>query len=176
MKEITEAIDSWTEDNFNHTLKLFGYCELMTKKDQVMPVTIPERKQVSLDDRYEVITWMRLTAGPTPTNEIEGNDWGFGLKDTPALMATLRLVVAHKVSIGEDFIIDFIKSFPRGFTIPGYSIISINKRGITTDPDHEAIYLTELGATVYERHRFDWNLYALSIPVEFIPCEVLSPD
>lgn len=172
MKEITEAIDVWTEGNFNHTLKLWGYCELMTKSGQVMPVTIPERQQVSLDDRFEVMTWIRLTGGPTPSKEIEGNDWGFGLNDTPVQIATLRLVIAHKVIIGEDFIIDFVKRIPRSLTVDGYSIVSINKPGITVDPDHEAIYLTELGPTVYEKHRFDWNLYALSIPVEFIPCEV----
>ena len=176
MKEITEAIDSWTEDEFNHTLKLWGYSELMTKSGQVMPVTIPERHQVSLDDRFELITWIRLPGTISLGNEIEGNDWSFGIKQAPVQTATLRLVLAHKVSIGEDFIVEFLKRFPRSFDVDGYQIVSVNKPSITVDADHETVYATELGATAYEKHRFDWNVYALSINVEFIPCEVLSPD
>lgn len=172
MKEITEAIDAWAEDNFNHTLKLWGYCELMTKKDQVMPVTIPERKQVSLDDRFEVITWIRLPGTISLGNEIEGNDWSFGLKSAPVQVATLRMIVAHKVIIGEDFIVEFLNRFPRTFDVDGYSIVSVNKPAITVDADHETVYVTELGATVYEKHRFDWNIYALAINIEFIPCVI----
>lgn len=176
MKEITQAIDAWTEGEFRYTKKLWGYSELMKKADQVIPVTINERKQVSLNDIYELITWIRLISGPNNTNLLDGNDWSFGLQEAPVKTITLRIIVAHKISIGEDFIIDFLKAFPGQFTIDGYSIVSVNRKAITVDPDHEAIYLTELGATVYEKHRFDWNIYALEVMVEFIPCEVLSPD
>lgn len=172
MKAITEAIDVWTASEFAQVMKLWGYCELMTRKDQVMPVTIPDRRQVSLDDKFGLITWMRLPGTISLGNEIEGNDWGFGLQQGTVQTATLRLIVAHRTNIGEDFIIDFLKAFPRSFQVDGYSIVSVNKSTISVDADHEAIYLAELGATNYEKHRFDWNLYALSINVEFIPCEV----
>lgn len=173
MKEITEAIDAWTSAQYGYSKQLWGYCELMTKTDQVMPVTINGRKQVSLHDSYEIITWMRLT-GKALRNEIEGNNWAFGLNQGIVQSATLRFILAHKVSIGEDFIVTFLSDFPRLFTVDGYQIVSVDKAAITIDPDHEAVYRTELGETVYEKHRFDWNIYALSINVEFIPCEVSS--
>lgn len=172
MKEITEAIDAWFTGQYAHSMKLWGYSELMTKKDQTMPVTIPGRQQVALNDLFQLNTWMRLPSSLQLGNEIEGNDWGFGLQQGLVQTATLRLVIAHKISIGEDFIITLLKDFPRTLDVDGYSIVSVNKNGITVDTDHEAVYRTELGETAYEKHRFDWNLYALSINVEFIPCEV----
>lgn len=175
MKEITEAIDAWTAGEFNHTMKLWGYCELMTRKDQVLPVTIPDRNQVAIDDRYEIVTWIRREGNLSLGNEIEGNDWSFGLQQAPVQTQNLRIILAHKISIGEDFITDFLKAFPRRFDVDGYSIVSVNKPSISVDTDHEAVYKDELGETVYERHRFTWNVYALTVPIEYIPCEITSP-
>lgn len=175
MKAITEAIDAWTAGEFAVTMKLWGYCELMTRQDQVMPVTIPDRNQVSIDDRYQLLTWIRRDGNVSLGSDIEGNDWSFGLKEAPVQKQNLRIVIAHKVEIGEDFIIDFIKAFPRTFDVDGYSIVSVDNRGISVDPDHEAVYKTELGETSYEKHRFTWNVYAVTVPIEYIPCEVLSP-
>ena len=172
MKEITEAIDHWVGDQYGCIKKLYGYSELMTKSDQVMPVTIPDRQQVSLDGNFELITWIRLPGQIGLGNEIEGNDWSFGLQQGLVQTATLRLILAHKVDFNEKFIITFLKEFPRKFTVDGYSIVSVNKTTIAVDADHESIYRTELGETAYEKHRMDWNIYALSINVEFIPCEV----
>lgn len=176
MKAITEAIDAWTTGEFSHTMKLWGYCELMTRQDQVMPVTIPDKHQVSIDDRFELVTWIRRNGNLTPAADIEGEDWAFGLRQAPVQKQNLRIVVAHKVSIGEDFIIDFIKAFPRLFDVDGYSIVSVDRTGISVDPDHEVVYRAELGETTYERHRFSWNVYAVTVPIEYIPCEVLSFD
>lgn len=176
MKEITEAIDAWTTAEFTSTMKLWGYCELMTRQDQVMPVTINGREQVTLDDNYDLITWIRRDGSKTLGNEIEGNDWGFGVKQGIVQTQSVRIVVAHKIAIGEDFMEDFVKEFPTTLDVDGYSIVSVNKNGITIDPDHEAVYRTELGATNYEKHRFLWNVYALIVQLEYIPCTVTSPE
>ena len=176
MKAITEAIDAWTEEQFGHTMKLWGYCELMTRKDQSTPVTIPDREQVSLDDRYSLITWIRREGNLSLGDDIEGNDYSFGIQQAPVQTQNIRIVIAHKNATDEDLIIDFIKSFPRTLDVDGYSIVSINKSEISVDTDHEQVYRTELGETNYDKHRFTWNVYALTVPVQYIPCEVTSPD
>lgn len=176
MKAITEAIDVWTTSEFAYTMKLWGYCELMTRQGQVMPVTIPGRLQVSLDDRYDLITWIRRDGNLTLASDIEGEDWSFGIQQAPVQKQNLRIVLAHKVSIGEDFIIDFIKAFPRLFDVDGYSLVSVDRTGISVDTDHEDVYRIELAETNYEKHHFTWNVYAVTVPIEYIPCEVVSPD
>jgi hypothetical protein len=176
MTDIVEQIDAWTNTRYaSVSRKLFGYCELMRKTasntEQLMPVTIPGRKQVSLDDRYDLITWVRLPGTIQPRKDIDGNDWGFGLDDAPAQRATLRLIVAHKVTLEENFIINFIQNFPSELESNGYEIISVDRPGISVDADHESVYRAELSDTVYEKHRFTWNIYALSINIEYVTCE-----
>lgn len=176
MKEITEAIDAWTNSQYAAVnRKLFGYSELMRKtatgSEQPMPVTIPDRAQVSLDDRYDLITWIRLPGQINTGNEIDGNDWSFGLDVAPVQTATLRFIVAHKTTLGEDFIIDFVKAIPSTLIVSGYQFVSVDRPGITVDADHESIYTTELGNTVYEKHRFTWNIYAIGLNIQFIPNE-----
>jgi hypothetical protein len=176
MKAITEAIDAWTNSQYSGiTRKLFGYSELMRKtstgSEQPMPVTIPTREQVSLNDRYDLITWIRLPGQINSGDEIDGNDWSFGLSVAPVQTATLRFIVAHKVLLGEDFIIGFINAIPSLLTVSGFQIVSVDRPGIAVDADHEAIYTTELGNTVYEKHRFTWNIYALTLNIEYLPNE-----
>jgi hypothetical protein len=65
--EIIQALDQWTDTSYTDLeKKLFGYTELVRKtergSEQVMPATIngtSNRQQVSLDDRYQLITWFR---------------------------------------------------------------------------------------------------------------------
>lgn len=179
MIDIVEKIDEWTAAQYpSLNKKLFGYCELMTKttgtppSDQPMPVKIidgqPDRGtgQVSIDDKYHLITWVRLTDGPSKTAN-DNDNWG--IRQSKRQQATLRWIVAHKVELGENFINELIRDLPDRFTIDGYEFVFIDDE-VTTDPDHEQIYLTELGKTVYEKHRFNWNIYALEIAVEFILC------
>lgn len=178
MIDIIESFDAWTTETYPLlTQKLWGYTELVhrTEKgsDQPIPVTInntSDRHQVSLDDRYQLITWFRLPGTIELGNEVDGNDWAFGLQQGIVQSATLRWVIAHRVEIGDNWIFSFLKSLPSKFTIEDYQIVHIDKNNAVLDTDHEAIYLTELGKTVYEKHRFTWNLYVLNIPVEYIPC------
>jgi len=178
MTEIIEALDNWTSSQYP-TLpqKLFGYCELVHKtekgSDQPMPVTIngtSDRQFACLDDRYQLITWFRLPGTIELQNEVDGNDWAFGFDDGETQRAGLRWVIAHRVELGESWINNFLKAIPKGFNITGYQIVHIDKNGLTLDADHESIYNTELGKTVYEKHRFTWNLYVINLTTEYILC------
>lgn len=179
MTEIVSSIDAWMETNYgSYSHTFWGFCELAKRthenKEQPIPVTINgthKRSQVSLDDKKQMVTWFRLVNTVEFGNEIEGNDWSFGLEDSNVQTATLRMVIATKVEIGENLIFSIAKKMPGIFSAAGYTIISIDRSGLTIDTNHEEIYLTELGQGKYEQHRFPWNLNVLNIPVSFILCE-----
>ena len=184
MIPIINALDSWTASQYPAlSSKLWGYTELVHKteqgSDQPMPVTInntSDRQQVALDDRYQLITWFRLPGTIEIKNDIDGNDWAFGLQHGIVQRPVLRWVIAHRVEIGDDWIFSFLKSIPSGFNLENYQMVFIDKNRATLDTDHEAIYLTELGKTVYEKHRFTWNLYVVNVAVEFILCPGANAD
>lgn len=179
MIDIVQEIDAWTETQYPElTKKLWGYCELMHKTtgtpptDQPMPVKIIDgvadrgTGQVALDDKYNLITWVRL---PGNINIVENEDDQWGIKDGRRQGAQLRWVIAHKVELGENFIIEFMRDIPDRFSVDGYELVFVN-RNIEVDADHETVYNTELGKTAYERHRFNWNVYAVALNVEFKKC------
>lgn len=181
MIDIVQKIDDWTNSRYPSAIrKLWGYCELIVNTtgtppgEQPMPVKIIDGQadrgtnRVSLDDRYDLITWIRLTNGP---GRVENDDDGWGIRTSKRKAATLRWVIAHKVELGENFINELLRDFPDRFTIEGYEFLFIDD-DISIDPDHEGIYNTELGKTAYEKHRFDWNIYAIELNVEYILCEV----
>jgi hypothetical protein len=180
MTAIVDQLDAWTNQEYSGlTRKLFGYCELARKTsgstEQPMPMKIAnrssERTQVSLDDKYKLITWVRLPGTISQGNEVEGNEWGFGLSQGVVQNAQLRWIVAHRVELGEDWIHTFLKEIPITLNVDGYELVSINKDSNSVDADHENIYRTELGDTVYEKHRFTWNLYAITLNVQYVLCE-----
>jgi hypothetical protein len=176
MTEIIEAIDSWTLNRYSaYQTKLYGFCELMRKTsggaDQIMPVTIPDRVQVSIDDRYNFITWIRWAQ---PATYEVNDEWSFGKDEARYGTLPIRLVLAHRTTLGEDLVFDFINAFPNKFSVPGFQIVFIDGSP-AIDPDHETIYTTELSNTVYEKHRFTWNIYVLNINVQFLECEELTP-
>jgi hypothetical protein len=176
MTEIIEAIDAWTLNRYGmYDTKLYGFCELMRKTangaDQFMPVTIPNRVQVSIDDRYNFITWMRWIA---PVTYEANEEWSFGKDDARFGTVPIRLVLAHRTTLGEDLVFDFINAFPNKFDVPGFQLVFVDGSP-SIDPDHETIYTTELSNTVYEKHRFTWNIYVININVQFLECEELTP-
>jgi len=157
--------------------KLFGFCELTnrTVKDtnQPIPVTIngtSDRRQVSLDDRYQLITWFRIPGTVTLSDEVEGNNWSFGFQEAPVQKASIRWIIAHKVELGETLIYDIANAIPKMFGVTGNQISFIDKSTIVIDHDHETIYRTELGDTVYEKHRFTWNLYTITFSADAVLC------
>lgn len=176
MTAIVEAIDAYMEatyGSYSHTF--WGFCELSHRTTETQTQPIPakitlthKRTQVSLDDKKQLVTWIRIVENSSQGNEIEGNDWDFGLNNNSVQTTTLRMIVAHKIELGENLIYQIAHSFPDLLSVNGCQIVSINRADLNIDPDHENIYLTELGAGQYERHRFPWNLYALDIPVDYI--------
>jgi hypothetical protein len=177
MTDITQAIDAWTTSRYpSYRKKLYGFCELMTKTagegkaPDTFPVTIPGREKVSFDDRYNFITWIRWSQPATYT---ASDEFSYGKKEARLGDLPLRLILAHKTSLGEAICFDFINAFPSKFEINGYQFVFVNGTP-SVDPDHEAIIQTELNATNYEKHRFDWNVYVLNITIQFLECEVTT--
>lgn len=176
MTEIIEAIDAWTLDRYkSYDTKLYGFCELMRKTsgegavEQIFPVTIPDRKHVSIDDKFNFITWMRWIQ---PASYEASEEWQYGKTDVRVGTIPIRLVLAHRTSLGENVIWDFVNNFPDKFTIEGFQFVFTNA-SISVDPDHEAIHQAELGPAnyiTYEKHRFTWNIYVININVQFLEC------
>jgi hypothetical protein len=176
MTELIEAIDDYTADYFSsYNLKNWGFCELMKKSagegsvEQPMPVTIPLRKQVSLMDTYEIITWIRQTS---PVQYEPNEEWSFGKNEARFANLPLRIVFCNKVSLAnsESLVYEYLQNFPSKLSVADYQFIFVGANS-SVDPDHEAIYTTELGNNSYEKHRFPWNLYAINLNVQFIICQ-----
>lgn len=180
MTEIIEAIDAWTANRYTSlNKKLYGFCELVTRTSaegsQPFPMTMPdpngERIEVSIDDAFQFITWIRWAQ---PISYAASPDWSFGKEEARFATLPLRIVLAHKIELGEDLVFDFINAFPSKFSVPGFQLV-FTEATPTIDPDHETIYTTELGNTVYEKHRFPWNIYVLNVTMQFLECEELTP-
>jgi hypothetical protein len=173
--DIIQAIDAYTLSFLSgyqgHTYKLFGFCEIVNfgakGQDQPIPVTIPAREKVSLDDRYKVITWTRQTE---PVQYDDNSEFAYGKKEARFASLQLRLIFSNKVEIGENLVYEFVESLPSKLSVSGYKLVFVNP-SLPVNPDHENIYLTELGATVYERHRIPWNVYAITLNIQYIKCE-----
>jgi len=180
MTNIVQGIDAWMTDTYGSTysMLLYGFCELgkRTNKDNViqpLPMTITgthKRQQVALDDRYQIVTWTRLPGTISFGEDIDDNDWAFGLDQGNVSTTGLRMIIAHKVDLGENLIVDIAHGIPSILSNVNYKIISIDKPGISIDADHENIYNNEMGAGQYEKHRTAWNIYAINLNVQFIPC------
>jgi len=175
MTEIIASIDAWTDNNFpDLQRKLWGFCELAHRTvgggDQPTVMTIngtSNRQNVTLDDRYQFITWFRLENGI----DVDNNpDWNYGFSEARYQTARLRWVIAHRVELGENLIYSLVNGLPEQWSVNGFQFV-FTKPQINIDYNHEAIYNTELGKTVYEKHRFPWNLYVINLSVEFILCE-----
>lgn len=78
----------------------------------------------------------------------------------------LRIVIAHRVELGEDIVHELAEAIPESIFVDGFDYVWPQQFSI--DPDHETIYRTELGETVYESHRFPWNLYVINLDVDYI--------
>lgn len=178
MTQIIEAIDAWTLSRYTSptfNAKLYGFCELMKKSagdgsvEQNMPVTIPLKRQVAIDDKFNFQTWMRWI---NPATYEATEEWQYGNREVRVSTLPLRLVLVHRTSLGENIVWDFVNNFPDKFTIDGFQFVFTNA-AVSVDPDHEAIVQAELGPSyiVYEKHRFDWNVYVININVQFLECE-----
>lgn len=185
MEEVIEYIADYIEHvvRANTTIspdsriKNWGFVELVMRESrskkkgvsvQPIPVTINgtgDREQVSLDDDFDFMHWIRWT---TPASRVINDQDQWGIRSGDRQGRTLRIVIAHKVELGEDLVNDIAQSLPDSIDNDGFKFIFINQWNI--DPDHEKIYKVELGETVYEQHRFDWNIYTIDVAMEYIKC------
>lgn len=183
MTGIVDAINDFIADRYSgYNLKQYGFCELMRKTagegeaEQVFPVTIPsnsyvQRENVTLNDRYSLITWIRWV---NPTVYEASEEWSFGKSEARVGNLTLRVVFANKTTLGEDMVFDFVNALPSKFAVSGFEFVHVDGAP-NIDPDHDAVYAAEMGNTSYEKHRFNWNLYAVNITMQFLQCEQLTP-
>lgn len=190
MNEIIESISAyittWASDNVEQSplaVKSWGFAELANRTSkgkaststQPIPMTINgtgQREQIAIDDRYDFISWIRLNS-PVSLVRSEADDWG--LTEGKRLRLPLRIVIAHKVELGEDLVFNLADSFPPNMVLDGFDFIFLNSDG-AVETDHENIYTTELGATVYEQHRFNWNIYVLNLDIEYKRCIGFTPQ
>lgn len=188
---ITDHIKNWTADYASISpdtlIKNWGFCELayreyadvagtvqgsQSTQPTVMTVNgTADRDTVTLDDQYDFIEWVRINQ-PIDTVLDESEDWG--LRRGKRQNIHLRIVIAHKVAMGEDLIFNLVNELPENIVIPGFEFVYLDEFS-SIDTDHEGIYNTELGKTAYEQHRFNWNIYVLNLTVQCIPCRDYSP-
>lgn len=183
MTEIIAKMDEWTAEHFQGTspfeMKLWGHCELArrtsegtnTVGDAPIVMTIngtSDRELVTIDDRYDFISWWRTPNPVNLQNTIDNNDWAFGFDSGRVQKITFRWVTAWKVGHGEMIALNLASELPARLVIEGYQFVSIDKVNVTVDQDDQAIYLTELGNTVYEKWRSTWNLAVVNLVAEYI--------
>lgn len=176
MKDICDHLDRVLLDLFpNDGIKFNGLCQMVSKVDQVHPVTIEDNKQVSIDDKWDVIMFHRLNGqgnfiGSDGTDE----DQGFGRTTRRAFSQPMRTIIAHKVNKGEEWIYDFLEQWPEEINVKDSAGINIydfvDFEDLNIDTDQESIYINEWGNNSYEKHRIPWNIYALEYNVEFKRC------
>lgn len=176
IQEISDFIEAWNNQGNSPDLvqKNWGFCELITKgfqnSDQPFPVPITgshdRGTRIALDDRYDFISWIRIP-GIVETRLSEEDSWG--LDEGKRQVLNLRVVIAHKVELGEDLIVNLVHAIPEKMELSGYDFVHISANG-SIDFDHETIYRTELGETKYEIHRLAWNLYVINLAIEYLFC------
>jgi hypothetical protein len=175
MTEIIEAVDAWVLSRYGgQNLKQFGYCEIMRKSfeggEEVFPVGAVTRERVQILDKHNIVTWAHWI---TPANYEKSSEWSFGKTEAREATAQIRYLFAHKTTLGENLINDFVNAFPNKLTVSGYQFVFVDP-AITVDPDHEQIHNSEFGNSNYEKHRFTWNIYAINITVQFLLCEATT--
>lgn len=182
---IATFIEAYVQDQASGiVVKNWGFVELVNRESrgttknrnnqptvstQPMPMTITgthNREQVSLNDEEDFIFWIRVV-GRVTSVLAEGDSWG--LKEGKRQSVPLRIVIAHKVELGENLVYHLANDLPSMLVVPSFEYVFLSSNG-DVDTDHETIHDTELGRTNYEKHRFPWNIYVINLNVEFVPC------
>jgi hypothetical protein len=186
---IADFIEDWAQAQASPIrVKNWGFAEIAKrtsrgrklgqdqgKGEQPIPMTINgtgEREQISLDDEFDWIHWIRV---PGRAQIVSSPEDTWGIKEGKQQNLGLRIVIAHGVTLGENLVNNLVNELPESLIIAGMEYVWINP-GSVIDYDHETIYNTELGVTVYEKHRFDWNIYVIELNVQFLPCVDYTPQ
>jgi hypothetical protein len=148
-------------------LKAYGLCELIKKSDQQEPVTVDiKRKPAAFIDSMNGHYYWRFIGG----TEAEDEEMSFGIDIADRISPRMRIFIAHKIQLGEEFIFEFVKTIPKKLALDGYKFIH-RSSSIDLITDHEGVYNQEYNdKTAYERHRTTHNIYAIEFNLEFIKC------
>ena len=148
-------------------LKAYGLCELVSKSDQQNPVTVDKtRKQAAFVDTQNGHFYHRFISG----NSTEDEDMSFGIDISDRVSPRMRIFLAYKIQLGEEFVFDFIKAIPKKMALDGYKFVH-RSSSVDLITDHEAVYNQEYNEkTAYERHRTTHNIFAIEYNLEFIKC------
>lgn len=147
-------------------LKAYGLCELVKKGNQQTPVTVDStRKPATFVDSLNGHFYHRLLNSSVN----EDLDMSFGLDTVDRSSPRLRIFLAYKINLGENFVFEFINAIPRKIEVEGYKFIH-RSASIDLIADHEGVYNQEYGDTSYEKHRTPYNIYAIEFNMEFIKC------
>jgi hypothetical protein len=164
LNEIDQALLSTFK---NKGLKAYGLCELITKDKKVNPVTCNKTRDVAqIHDAFNGIFYHRILSS-NPFQEDE--EFSFGSIVKRRHSKNMRLVMAFKVELGENFVNEFINEIPDKITtLSNYKFVFLGPG--TLIEDHEAVTLQEYGQIPYEKHRTSWNIYALEYDIDFMLC------
>lgn len=152
-------------------LKAYGLCELVQKDDKPNPVTVTPinntRTPAQIHDRFNGIFYHRLLY----SNYVEDLDHSFGDQLRKKFTVRMRVVVAYKIKLGEEFMFEFVAEFPEKLStteLTDYKFVHLGQGNLIAD--HEAVFIQEYGNNSYEKHRTSWNIFALEYDIDFILC------
>jgi len=167
LTDICEQIDLYITNKIPCPgIKFFGLAELATKADQPHPVTINDRVQIAINDRYDGIFYHRLlSSGLTQPENLQWGNVSLSL-----YRSRMKSILAFKVrKLAEEFIYDFVNAMPDILTVTNYKSVDVTN-DVTILADQESVYRGEFGKGDYEKHILTWNIYAIEYTVEFIKC------
>ncbi len=167
MTDICNAIDAYIVSQLPCPgIKFFGLSELVTKGKQTYPVTVNDREQVSINDRFDGIAYHRLI--DSGLDQPEAFMWGNRLLSE--YKSKLRTVLAFRVKkFDEEFVYDFVNAMPDLMEVEGYKSVDVTN-SVSIKVNQEAIYKEEFGGGDYEKHILTWNIYAIEYEVQFVKC------
>lgn len=144
----------------------YGLCETVKKGAAIMPVTVDDRKQIAINDRYDVQWYHRIiSSGSAPKEEDS-----FGDTIAKEQQVRIRTVFASKHKKGEQIRYDFANGIPSIMTISGFRRVDFDEN-VTIIEDQEGVYSQEFGGGDYEKHITAWNIVAIEHQINFIRCE-----
>lgn len=166
MTDIIDALDEYMVGLLGAECHAYGLCETVKKGAAIMPVTVDDRKQVAINDRFDVQWYHRIiSSGSVPKDEDS-----FGDTIAKEQQVRIRTVFASKHKKGEQIRYDFANGIPSVMTISGFRRVDFDEN-VTIIEDQEGVYNQEFGAGDYEKHITAWNIVAIEHQINFIRCE-----
>lgn len=142
-----------------------GLCELVTEEGTKYPVTIGERRKVSMDDKFDGLIYHRTIANSTSTSD----EYSFGMRTPVQHSVQIRTVCAYRVELGENIKYEICSSIPSLLRLSGFEFINTEPNSF--NEDHEQVVTQEFIKVPYHKHRLPWNVFSFDTNVEFVICK-----